>query len=211
VLDAWMWARAPKGQPAIKGSTRWVEGYTIVADLAETVPDSRLIYMTDREGDLRALMDTAARRGCPADWLVRSQHNRNTDGGEKLWDRVVGGEAQGEVEFILPAAPDRPARRVRQTLYRERIILPVRKGDPVVTVTAILAREEHPPVGEEAIEWRLLTNRTTDTLEDIVQLIDWYRRRWLVEIFSESGNRAARSKPCNWERWSGWNEPWSFT
>jgi hypothetical protein len=145
VLDAWMWARVPKGQPAIKESTRWVEGYTIVADLAETVPDSRLIYMTDREGDLRALMDTAARRGCPADWLGRSRHNRNTDGGEKLWDRVVGGEAQGEVEFILPAAPDRPARRVRQTLYRERIILPVRKGDPVVTVTAILAREEHPP------------------------------------------------------------------
>jgi hypothetical protein len=59
----------------------------------------------------------------------------------------------------------------------------VRKGDPVVTGTAILAREEHPPVGEEAIEWRLLTNRTAETLEDIVQLIDWYRRRWLVEIF----------------------------
>jgi hypothetical protein len=87
----------------------------------------------------------------------------------------------------------------------------VRKGDPVVTGTAILAREEHPPVGEEAIEWRLLTSRTTDTLEDIVQLIDWYRRRWLVDIFSEFGNRAARSKPCNWEHGSGWNEPWSFT
>ena len=57
VLDAWMWARGPKERPAVKESTRWVEGYGIVADLAETVPDSRLVYVADREGDLRALMD----------------------------------------------------------------------------------------------------------------------------------------------------------
>ncbi len=95
------------------------------------------------------------------------------------------GEPEGELEFTLPAAPDRPARLVRQTLYREQVTLPVRKGAPVVSVTAILAREEHPPVGQEAIEWRLLTNRAAETLEDIVQLMDWYRRRWLIEIFSD--------------------------
>ena len=63
VLDAWMWARGPKDVPQVKESTRWVEGYEIVADLAETVPDTRLVYVADREGDLRALMDAAARRG----------------------------------------------------------------------------------------------------------------------------------------------------
>jgi hypothetical protein len=50
-------------------------------------------------------------------------------------------------------------------------------------VTALLAREQHPPAGEKAIEWRLLTNRPAATLEDAVELIEWYRRRWLVEIF----------------------------
>ena len=35
VIDAWMWARGPKEQPQVKESTRWVEGYEIVADLAE--------------------------------------------------------------------------------------------------------------------------------------------------------------------------------
>lgn len=180
--DCWMWARKPKGQPDIKESIRWVEGYTIVADLAETVPGSRLVYITDREGDIRAVMNTAAERDYPADYLIRSKHNRKTSMGDKLWDRVGGGEAEGELEFTMPAAPDRPARLVRQTLYRERVTLPVRKGAPVVTVTAILAREENPPVGEEPIEWKLLTNRTAETLEDIVQLIDWYRRRWLIEI-----------------------------
>ena len=47
-------------------------------------------------------------------------------------------------------------------------------------MTAILAREEHLPAGQKAIEWRLLTNRTAETLEAVVELIDGYRRRWLI-------------------------------
>lgn len=183
VLDAWMWARGPKDVPQVKESTRWVEGYEIVADLAETVPDTRLVYVADREGDRRALMDAAARRGHPADWLVRAKHDRNTAEGDKLWDRLARSEPLGPVEFTLPATPDRPARLVRQTLYREVVTLPAHHGQPTVTVTAILAREEQPPAGQPAIEWRLLTNRTAETLEAVVELIDWYRRRWLVEIF----------------------------
>lgn len=182
VIDAWMWARGPKDQPHVKESTRWMEGYEIVADLAAQVPNTRLVYVADREGDLRELMDAAARRGHPADWLVRANHNRHTTAGDKLWDRLARSEPLGEVEFTLPAAPGRPARLVRQTLYRDRVTLPARKGAPAVTVTAILAREEHPPAGERAIEWRLLTNRAAEALEQVVELIDWYRRRWLVEI-----------------------------
>ena len=81
VIDAWMWARGPKDQPQVKESTRWVEGYEIVADWAEQTPDTRLVYVADREGDLRALMDAAVRRGTPADWLVRAKHNQPHHGG----------------------------------------------------------------------------------------------------------------------------------
>lgn len=183
VIDAWIWARGPKDQPPVKESTRWVEGYEIVADLAEQLPDTRLVYVTDREGDLRELMDTAARRGTPADWLVRAQQERNTLAGDKRWARLGQSEPVGEVEFLLPAASARPARWVRQTLYRQVVTLPARRGAPELTVTAILAREENPPLGEKALEWRLLTNRVAETLEAVVELIEWYRRRWLVEIF----------------------------
>jgi Transposase Tn5 dimerisation domain/Transposase DNA-binding len=183
VVDAWIWARAPKGVAQVKESVRWLEGYGIVADLAERVPDTWLVYGADREGDIRALMDEAVRRDQPAAWLVRAKHNRNTTAGEKLWERLGRGEALGEVEFMLPAAPGRPARRVRQTLYQERVTLPACHGAPAVSVTASLAREAHPPAGAKPIEWRLLTNRLAGTLEQVVELIDWYRRRWLVEIF----------------------------
>ena len=184
VIDAWMWARQPKGQPDVKESTRWVEGYTIVADLAERTPATRFVYVADREGDLRALMDAAAQRAQAAEWLVRAQHHRKTASGDKLWSRVEKTDPLEEVEFMLPAAPGRAARRVRQTLYRDTVTLPaLRKAAPEVTVTAILAREEQPPAGEKPIVWRLLTHRTAETLEAVVELIDWHRRRWLVEIF----------------------------
>ena len=32
------------------------------------------------------------------------------------------------------------------------------------------------------IEWRLLTNRTAETLEAVAELIDWYRARWEIEL-----------------------------
>ena len=43
VIDAWMWARGPKEQPQVKENTRWVEGYTVVADLADQRPETRLV------------------------------------------------------------------------------------------------------------------------------------------------------------------------
>ena len=90
---------------------RWV-GAEIVADLAETVPDTRLVYVADREGDLRALIDAAARRGTPADWLIRSQHNRKTTTGRKLWDRLAQGEPLGRWNSSC-----RPPRTVQRAGY----------------------------------------------------------------------------------------------
>lgn len=167
VIDAWIWARGPKDEPQVKESTRWVEGYDRVAELAETVPDTRLVYVADRAGDLRALMEPAARRGTPADWLVRAKHNRTPGPGEKLWDRLARSEPLGAVEFWLPAAPGRPARVVRHSLYVQSVTLPARPGALAVTVTAMRARDEQPPVGQPAIDWRWLTNRTAETLEQV--------------------------------------------
>jgi IS4 transposase len=31
------------------------------------------------------------------------------------------------------------------------------------------------------VEWRLLTNRAAPALEDVIELIEWYRARWEIE------------------------------
>lgn len=80
VLDAWMWARerkAPDGtRPGVKESLRWMEGYARVAERAAELPETRLVYVADRESDIRELMVRARDLGTPADWLLRSKHNR---------------------------------------------------------------------------------------------------------------------------------------
>lgn len=148
VTDAWMWARPPKGEAEFKESIRWPEGYERVAEMATRVPDTRLVYIADREGDLRELMDRAHQLDYPADYLVRAVHERNTAEGDKLWECVAASQALGEIEFVLPATPGRPARGVCQTIYVQRLTLPPRGNAPAIEVTALLAQEENPPVGE---------------------------------------------------------------
>jgi hypothetical protein len=182
VLDAWMWAREPKdsdgNRGGIKESTRWIEGYERVAELAVQLPGTRLIYVADREADIAALMQRAIELGTPADWLIRSTHNRNLDGDEKLWATVLNTEAVGEIEFIMAARPGQKARRVKQALYVKRVTQ--RCG---LKVTCVISKEIDPPKGGNPVEWRLLTNREPAGQDDLVALIDWYRARWEIEIF----------------------------
>jgi len=52
-----------------------------------------------------------------------------------------------------------------------------------LALTCLVAREIKAPEGLKPIEWRLLTNRTVDTLDALIELIDWYRCRWMIETF----------------------------
>lgn len=45
------------------------------------------------------------------------------------------------------------------------------------------AREVGAPAGVKPVEWRLLTNRAASTLEQVTELIDWYRARWEIEVY----------------------------
>jgi Transposase DNA-binding len=185
ILDAWMWAREKKDESGKRGgpkeSVRWIEGYERIAEMAPSLPCTRLVYVADREADLMPLMERAQALGTPADWLVRAAHNRCLPEGDKLWERTTRGEAVGEITFTMAARHGVKARTVRQRLWLQRVELPASKGKRIAA-TCLVAREFDAPAGIKPIEWRLLTNRTASTLEEAVELIEWYRARWEVEI-----------------------------
>jgi hypothetical protein len=184
VIDAWMWAREPRdanGQRGgIKESVRWIEGYERVAEQAALLPQTRLVYVTDREGDIAALMARADELGQPADWLIRSQYNRNLGETGKLWDRVDASQALGEITFILPGRAGQKAREVKQELRAQRVKLPGQAGP---TVTCVVAQEVGAPAGVTPVVWRLLSNREAPDTDAVIELIDWYRARWEIEMF----------------------------
>ena len=177
IADAWMCARPLD----VSESRRWIDGYERQAELAGRLPGTRLVYVADREGDMLELMQCAYRWGYPADYLLRAQHNRCLPQGGKLWPTVLAAAPLGEIEFSLPARSNRPARLIRQTLYVRCVELPDGRGG-TIPVRCLIAKELGAPPGQQAIEWRLLTNRTVATLDDAAQLIDWYRCRWEIEM-----------------------------
>ncbi len=185
VLDAWMWAREPKeadgSRPGVKESERWKEGYARLAELAPDLPETQMVYLADREADILDLMIGARDRGTPVDWLLRAQHNRALPNGQKLWSSVRETPALGELHFTLPAGRRRRARPVHQQIHAQRVALSDRQGGEV-EATCLIATEIGAPQGVEPIEWRLLTNRPVETLEQAAELIEWYRARWEIEM-----------------------------
>jgi len=186
VVDAWMWSREAKtadGQYAgVKESERWIEGYERVAECAQQLPEVRQVYVADREADIMALLRRAAELDHAADYLIRCQHNRVLPEGGRLWNRLEQAPVLGRVRFDLPAGRGRKARSVTQTIRAERIELSD-GADGTLPVWCILAQESEPPAGSKPVVWRLLSNRPAQTLKDAVELIDWYRIRWEIELF----------------------------
>jgi hypothetical protein len=186
ITDAWMWSREAKGadgiRPGMRESLRWTEGYERVSEMADAMPGTRLVYVGDREADIVEMMHRARDLDHPADWLIRSQHNRCVPGGSKLWAQTLDGEPLGEIEFALAARPGQTARFVRQQVWARAMDIPDGAGG-LLNVTCVVAKEMNSPIGCKAVEWRLLTNRSVADFADAVELIDWYRCRWEIEIF----------------------------
>ena len=186
VTDAWMWARGKtkkedQKKPAIKESIRWVEGYERVGEMAVSLPGQRLVYVADREGDLTALMQRAEQLDYPADWLIRAKHNRSLGEQEKLWIKVDQQPAIASIRFTKSRKKGEKARQVCQEIKVLSCCLHSRSKTPV-QVTLVQAKEINPPAGKPPLVWRLLTNRSVDSADQAIEMLDWYLCRWEIEM-----------------------------
>lgn len=84
-----------------------------------------------------------------------------------------------ETPFILPGRAGQKAREVKQELHAQRVKLPGQAG----SVTFVVAHEIGAPAGVTPVVWRLLNNRDAQSTVAIVELVDWYRARWEIEMF----------------------------
>jgi hypothetical protein len=171
-----------------KESVRWVDGFARVNALAETLTDTRLTYVADREGDLYDLFVEAP---CPeqgADWLIRGQHHdRRLTDGRTLAQALAEAPVLTVTAFDCPPARGRAARHVEQHLRVVRVRLkpparPDRRLVPV-TVSALLATEINPLPDVEALNWLLITNLSVETPEQALEKLQWYLCRWQIEVF----------------------------
>jgi len=171
-----------------KESGRWVEGIERVQRHFKKFPETTVINICDREGDIYELLAMANKGN--SHYIVRSCNNRKVkDEEEKLWEQVKKEPVQGSYTIDIN---DRKTlqKRVATIAVRwlENIILapPYRKNkkrpEPI-TVNMVYLEEINAPVGVEPINWKLLTSLETDTLEKAITVINYYSFRWRIETF----------------------------
>lgn len=54
---------------------------------------------------------------------------------------------------------------------------------PKIEIDVILAREDNPPSGIEAVEWLLLTTVSVNSFDDAIERVHWYACRWSIETY----------------------------
>lgn len=201
ILHQQVWARdaATQGkrhqrhQRAIqdKESQRWLDSLDVTT---RVIPqDIDWIMVGDREADIYDLFMRASTR--QVDFLIRAAQNRTVQSDNLSSETVLLETAirqipvRGRINLEVCRTPQREPRRVTLTVRFATVELhpprnrPRKDGLLPLPVQVILAEEEHPLDGEEAIRWLLLTTVTVNDLQEARQCLRWYSYRWLIERY----------------------------
>jgi hypothetical protein len=181
----------------------------VTAQFRTEAPHTEPWFQMDRGADSARVLDKASKLGVA--FTIRACYDRRLTDGRKLWQVLAHARPFGSYMLDVAAGPTRTARRARIDIRATRVTLHVTlgvrgRGPRVgIAVWALEARERNPPAGEDAILWRLLTNRRISNRAAAMQVIGGYTRRWSVEEF----HFAWKSGLCNVER-SQLREPEHF-
>ena len=167
-----------------KESIKWIEGIEHLGALKARCAETRLVCVGDRESDLYELFATERPDG--VDWLIRAARNRCVrHPQEYLWETVQATAPLGNTDLLVPSRGNMPQRTARLTLRCSAVRLrPPRARASRLTeidVFAVHAIEDAPPDGVEPLEWMLLSSVPTTTLEEVLERLAWYARRWTIE------------------------------
>jgi hypothetical protein len=173
-----------------KESVRWVDAFQTAAQIAAQMPQTTVLVCGDRESDMMDLYDR--RRVAPPNvhYLIRAQHDRILDSGEKLWDHLSAQACGGTMTVQVPRRKQQPARTATLHLRWAKVqIKPPRVGCKnswgPFQLWALQAQEISPPQGVEPIEWTLLTDWKIDSLKTARRLVCWYGLRWGIECWHQ--------------------------
>ena len=171
-----------------KESGKWLQSLNACQQLAPQCPQTLLVNIADREGDLYELFAQAtATVHHPVHLLVRARHDRKlaTPRSRSLWKWLRRQPVLANLQVRVPRRQDQAPRvaTLRVRFAPARLRPPGRKPKlPVLTLWAIEACEENPPKGVEPIHWRLLSTLAVPTVQAALEKIQWYSLRWQIEV-----------------------------
>jgi Transposase DNA-binding/Transposase Tn5 dimerisation domain len=155
---------------------------------------SQWVHVMDRGADDFEVQCRAHRLG--ADWVARikTRHRRVTDAAGRpvaLSEAVAGAAPAGGYVLPLRARPGQKARRARiaVSFAAVEVQVPRQPAESLKALQpapmaqwAVWAHEVDPPAGvKEPIDWLLLTSLPVRSLEEAMEVIGYYEKRWIIE------------------------------
>lgn len=168
-----------------KESQRWIA--TALAAKPLLAKAAMVTILGDRESDIFALYASAAAEQFHV--IARSMHDRKLADASGLY---VASEAMAIVEqraIVLPARAQRAERAALLDLRFGAVELArpqtkfLRHLPKSLSLSLVDVREVEPQAGIESLHWRLLTTHPVTTAEQAWRIVEWYKRRWLIEQF----------------------------
>ena len=185
LIDVQYWACKEKKNRTVAESVKWLKSFDAANRVQSLCPQATVISVGDREADFYDLFAAVQPQG--AQLLVRAHQSRSlVDTELNLWIHMQRCSVAGTLSIHIPPQKDRPARTAELAVTFDLVTLkqPAAKADmEPVTMWAVLAREIRPPAKGEPLEWLLLTTVEVDDFESACKRIEWYTRRWGIEVF----------------------------
>ena len=170
-----------------KESNRWLK--TMQTAQTNTPPNTKLIHIADREGDIYEWYNLAI--GTQQSFVIRANSDRLTPQGTHIWEEVVRSKPKGQLKLFIPKNPKTQTQEREATLtlryLTTQIECPQNRKEPelasALTINLVNVAEEDPPEGVEPLEWMIVTNLELHSCEDALLVVDYYRQRWKIERF----------------------------
>lgn len=151
-------------------------------------------FIMDREGDIMEVYDRL--KSDISDLLVRAMHNRNVvdDQGQenKLFDLVGQSEVKGSMTLEVRGAKrkkrkaDLDIRFSTCTLQwheRQEVNYKNQENGIRVSIIEVLERRHKGYATEPPLIWRLISTQQIETLEQAIEQISYYEKRWKIEEY----------------------------
>jgi hypothetical protein len=168
-----------------KESQRWI---TTALEAKPLLAKAAMVTaLGDRESDIFALYASAAEQCFHV--IARSMHDRKLADGTGLYAASEAMPVMDQRAIVLPARAQRAERvavlklrfgAVSLARPQSKFLRHLPKNLPLNLVEVC---ESDPPAGTEPMHWRLLTTHPVATAEEAWRIVEWYKRRWLIEQF----------------------------
>jgi len=192
-----------------KESSKWLLG---LRETMERVPSGvKIITVADQESDFFEFIAEAEALG--ALFLIRACGDRllipeDSEGSASLLEAIADALVIGALTVDIPGSGKRKARTASVEVRIAEVALkpPQRRGraktsgstDPM-RVHVIAATERDAPEGCEALSWVLLTNLPIKSFASATEKIEWYSRRWGIEIWHKVLKSGCKVEDCQLE------------